>query len=106
MAEPTAYQRVGASALDVTEAGKAEKWYLKDDGVDDSLVATFAASLGTACTTNIATNAGITTLAAQTIDTTYDILQSTEVFGAIVTDDALTAGEQALVDAYLGGRHP
>jgi len=102
----TAYQRVGTTALDVTEAGKSEKWYLKDDGIDDSLVATFAASLGTTCTTNIATSAGITTLAAQTVGTTYDIMQSTEVFGAIVTDDALTTDEQSKIDAFLGGRHP
>ena len=102
----TAYQRVGASALDVTEAGKRERWYLKDDGVDDSLVATFASALGDECTTNIADSDGIDTLTAQTIGTTYDIMQSTEVFGAIVVDRALTAGEQAKVDAYLGGRHP
>ena len=38
MAEPTAYQRVGASALDVTEAGKKELWYLAFDGVDDFML--------------------------------------------------------------------
>jgi hypothetical protein len=100
------YQRVGTTSLDVTEAGKPELWFLRDDGIDDSLVATFSASLGTACTTNIATSAGITTLTGQTIGTTYDILQSTDVFGAIVVDRALTAGEQAQVDAYLGALHP
>jgi len=35
MAEPTAYQKIGTTALDVTEAGKKELWYLAFDGVDD-----------------------------------------------------------------------
>jgi len=33
------YQRVGTTALDVTEAGKKELWYLAFDGVDDFLSA-------------------------------------------------------------------
>jgi len=39
MAEPTAYQKVGTTALDVTEAGKKELWYLEFDGVDDTMMA-------------------------------------------------------------------
>jgi hypothetical protein len=37
VATATPYQRIGASALDVTEAGKKELWYLQFDGVDDFL---------------------------------------------------------------------
>ena len=101
----TDYQRVG-SELDVTESGKPELWYLKRDGIDDALIATFAASLGTACTISIADSSGVTTLTSQTIGTTYDLLQSPEVFGVVVTDDALTTNEQTEVDTYLGGLHP
>jgi len=36
-ATATPYQRVGTTALDVTEAGKKELWYLAFDGVDDFL---------------------------------------------------------------------
>jgi len=35
---PTDYQRVGTTALDVTEAGKKELWYLQFDGVDDYMM--------------------------------------------------------------------
>lgn len=38
MSQPTAYQRVGSSAFDVTEAGVQSLGYLSFDGVDDFLV--------------------------------------------------------------------
>ena len=103
---PTDYQRVGASALDVTEAGKKELYYLKDDGIDDSLVATFAASLGADCTIVRADQTGVVTQTAQTVGTTYDIMAATDIYGLCIVDRALTAGELASLQAYMTGRRP
>jgi hypothetical protein len=102
----TDYQRVGASALDVTESGKPEIYYLKDDGIDDSLVATFAAALGDECTIVRADQTGVVTQTAQTVGTTYDIMAATDIYGLAIVNRALTAGELADLQAYLEERRP
>lgn len=70
------------------------------DGVDDTLVSTFAASLGAACTVCRAVpGVGASILTAQTIGTSYT--DSTDHSGLIIVNRALTAGETASVTAYL-----
>ena len=82
------------------------KFFLRDDGIDDSLVATFSASLGTACTIVRADQTGVVTQTAQTVGTTYDIMAATDIYGLCIVDRALTAGELADLQAYMAGRRP
>jgi len=73
------------------------------DAVNDTLVATFAASLGTDCTVCRAVpSVGASILTAQTIGTTYT--DNTDHCGLIIVNRALTAGETASVTAYLNAK--
>jgi hypothetical protein len=73
------------------------------DAVDDTLVATFASSLGTDCTVCRAVpGVGASILTAQTIGTSYT--DSTDHCGLIIVNRALTASETASVTAYLNAK--
>lgn len=73
------------------------------DGVDDTLVSTFATSLGAACTVCRAVpGVGASILTAQTIGTSYT--DSTDHSGLIIVNRALTAAETASVTAYLNAK--
>jgi len=73
------------------------------DAVDDTIVSTFASSLGTNCTVcRAVAGVGANILTAQTIGTSYS--DSTDHCGLIVIDRALTAGETSDVTAYLNAK--
>ncbi|MFA5899403.1 MAG: hypothetical protein WC829_09865 [Hyphomicrobium sp.] len=79
---------------------KATPTRIDYDAVDDTLVATFASSLGTDCTVCRAVpGVGASILTGQTIGTTYT--DSTDHAGLIIVNRALTAGETASVTTYL-----
>lgn len=87
----TRYQRVGATATDYDTVGFPV--YAKADGVDDAAVITFPAALGSDCTVMLANLDGtVTTLAGQTIGTSYTITQS--FVAAVVVGRALSILEQ------------
>ena len=80
------------------KAGAAQ--YLDFDIVDDALVATFPAALGSTCTVALAVpGVGASILTGQTIGTTYTI--SSDICALVITNDALTADETAKLTAYL-----
>ena len=82
---------------------KATPTRIDYDAVDDTLVATFASSLGTDCTVCRAVpSVGASILTAQTIGTTYT--DNTDHCGLIIVNRALTAGETASVTAYLNAK--
>ena len=73
------------------------------DAVDDTLVTTFASSLGAACTVCRAVpGVGASILTGQTIGTSYT--DSTDHSGLIIVNRALTAAETASVTAYLNAK--
>jgi len=82
---------------------KASPTRIDYDAVDDTLVATFASSLGTDCTVCRAVpSVGASILTAQTIGTTYT--DNTDHCGLIIVNRALTASETASVTAYLNAK--
>lgn len=82
---------------------KATPTRIDYDAVDDTLVATFASSLGTDCTVCRAVpSVGASILTAQTIGTTYT--DNTDHCGLIIVNRALTASETSSVTAYLNAK--
>ena len=97
------YQRV-TSATDYDSAGFPQ--FLAFDA-DDSLVATYPASLGSNCTVCVGrANAAPLILTGQTINTSYTLNAAVadRVTGSIVVNRALTVLETAQVTAYLQAR--
>jgi hypothetical protein len=70
--------------------------------VDDELVTTFSAELGTDCTIGTAINPASTVVGAQTVGTTYT--QNTDNYGLVITDDALTTEETAQLTDWLDAK--
>ena len=82
---------------------KASPTRIDYDAVDDTLVATFASSLGTDCTVCRAVpSVGASILTGQTIGTTYT--DNTDHCGLIIINRALTASETSSVTAYLNAK--
>jgi hypothetical protein len=101
----SAYQKV-TSTYDVTEAGKADKYYLFDDASDDSINATLP-DLGANATIATATEAGVSILSGQTIGAgAYDILRGAQTFGHIVLNRPLRLSEKTAIQQYFEGRLP
>ena len=98
--EPSRYQRTGTE-FDITEVGQAERFYVFDDGVDDSLLATLP-DLGTDATLAYASDEGVTILTGQTIGAgAFDVLRDKQLYGLIVNNRAWTASETERVTRYL-----
>jgi hypothetical protein len=97
----TDYQKV-TNQYTVTEAGVPSCWSLKYDLIDDDMVTTFPAELGTDCTIGTAANPASTVVGAQTVGTTYT--QNTDNYGLVITDDALTTEETAQLTDWLDAK--
>ena len=94
-ATATAYQKV-VSAYDVTEAGVADRWYLRDDNVDDvmpvALTGTYSLYWAVSGALQYTEN-----VVASGLDTLRDGMWACAVY-----DHALTAGERAQLATYWG----
>jgi hypothetical protein len=99
---PTPYQRVGASSLDVTEAGKRDCFYLFHDLDDDKLQVTLP-DLGSNVTIATGDNDGVTILTGQTVGAgVYDLPDAkSKLFGHLIIDRALTAKETETLTEFL-----
>ena len=97
----TAYQLVGATTYDVTEAGQADNWYLFDDLVDDAI--NWTAPSDTYSIAFISTGGAVTILSGQALSGATDVLRASRTGPYIAADRAWTAKEQAQITAYLEG---
>jgi hypothetical protein len=98
----SSYQRVGTTALDVTEAGKRDCFYLFHDLDDDKLQVTLP-DLGSDVTIATGDNDGVTILTGQTVGAgVYDLPDAkSQLFGHLIIDRALTAKETETVTKFL-----
>lgn len=101
-AAATAYQLV-VTATDITETGRASRFALLDDLVDDTMTTTLPAGTYTVATGD---DAGVTILTGQALSGAYTIPGPQRLYGAVVINRALTAVETANLTAWLNARRP
>jgi len=101
----TPYQRVGASSLDATEAGKRDCYYLFHDLSDDKLQVTLP-DLGSDATIATGDNDGVAILTGQTVGVgSYDLPDAkSKLFAHLLVERALTAQETTGVTAWMEER--
>jgi hypothetical protein len=99
----TAYQRVTTDA-DITEVGKANRFALLDDLVDDTLAVTLPAGTYTIATGD---DAGVTILTGQVLSAgAYTIPGPRRLYAGVAINRALNGTETAALTAWLNARRP
>ena len=99
----TAYQATRLYGVDITETGKANRFAILDDQVDDALVATLPAGTYTVA---YGDDAGVTILTGQSISGAYTIPGPKRLYGAVIVDRALTASETSDVTSWINVKRP
>lgn len=80
----------------------SQKYWLDSNTATGALTATFASSLGSACTIATVGAEGVTLLENQTVGTTYNLCPPYGYNGdVLIINRALTATEKALLTAYM-----
>lgn len=100
--KPNAVQATTANKPYLRRTPTSQKYWLDSNTATGALTATFASSLGSACTIATVGAEGVTILEGQTIGTTYNIAPAFGYNGdALVINRTLTAVEKALVKRVL-----
>lgn len=103
-AEVTAYQRVGSTALDVSESGVAVCWYLARQG-DPSMDVEFP-DMGGATMYGFASESGIAIVEGLAINGAKQLPDMDKLFGAVYYETEFSAKERELVEEWLCKKSP
>jgi hypothetical protein len=96
------FQTVNGTA-DVSEVGKADRFAILDDLLDDTLAATLPAGTYTVAH---ADDAGVTILTGQALSAAYTIPGPRRLFGAVAINRALDVAETTSLTAWLTAKRP